>query len=234
MDKLRTAIRRLLRLCLRSRWRDWMIPKFHWTVHLPRHLARFGCLPTTWVHERKHRVAKRYSNGVRNLSDYERSVSKEIICHNLADLVVSGLFDLYTALIHPHVPTSALLAFLRGDLGLNATYENCRTAATARIGGKGDSCCKSDVVFIKAAGGGIHAGRVWFHIELDGSAFSLVDLWGPAAHNAKSGWILWKAALNLCVLPTDDITVAVVNRIEGDQILTLVPYSHRTFKPVPP
>ena len=211
-----------------------MIPKFHWTVHLPRHLARFNCLPNTWVHERKHRVAKRYANDVKNLQIYERSVSKEIICHNLADLAVSGIFDLCTAVIQPHRPTRALLAFLRGEIGPNATCDNCRTAAAARIGGKGDSCCKSDVVFIKAACGGIHAGRVWFHIESDGSTYSLVDLWAPAAHDAKVGWILWHTACNLCVLPTDDITVAVISRVQGNQVLTLVPWSHRAFNPVPP
>ena len=67
---LRGAIRSFLRKCEAAGWKKQMMPKFHWLVHLPTHLERFSCLPTCWVHERKHRVAKRYASDIKNTGIY--------------------------------------------------------------------------------------------------------------------------------------------------------------------
>ncbi len=44
-------------------WKDYMRSKFHWLLHMPSHIAKFNFLISCWVHERKHRIIKRYSEG---------------------------------------------------------------------------------------------------------------------------------------------------------------------------
>jgi hypothetical protein len=59
-DMLRASINKFIDHCVSSGWATWLHPKFHWLVHLPNQLDRFGCLPSCWVHERKHKMVKRY------------------------------------------------------------------------------------------------------------------------------------------------------------------------------
>jgi hypothetical protein len=54
-DHLRKLIRSFMELCVEAGWRDRMIPKFHWMIHYPAHLERYGTLVTCFVHERKHK-----------------------------------------------------------------------------------------------------------------------------------------------------------------------------------
>ena len=57
---LRVAVDGLLAACLKAGWRQYMHPKFHWTVHLVIEMGRFGMLLCCWVHERKHKIVKRF------------------------------------------------------------------------------------------------------------------------------------------------------------------------------
>lgn len=76
--ELQRSIASFLDACIAAKWRSLMHPKFHWLVHLPQHLASWGTLPTCWVHERRHKMVKRYAGDIRNTSNYERSVLKEV------------------------------------------------------------------------------------------------------------------------------------------------------------
>lgn len=58
---------------------DAITPKFHCMLHLPRMLQTHGILIPCFVHERKHRVVKRFASDIRNTSrDYERSLLAQI------------------------------------------------------------------------------------------------------------------------------------------------------------
>ena len=63
---LRDSVAGFLDACVAAGWGDYMTPKFHWLIHLPRHLARWGCLLSCFVHERKHRMVKRYSYSIQH------------------------------------------------------------------------------------------------------------------------------------------------------------------------
>jgi hypothetical protein len=56
---------------------ELMTPKFHWLLHFPMYLRRFGTLVSCFVHERKHKMVKRYCNDMRNTSSFEWSVLAE-------------------------------------------------------------------------------------------------------------------------------------------------------------
>ena len=83
---LRARIDAFYDLCEAAGWRKFMHPKFHWLVHLPQYLQRLGMLLSCFVHERRHRMLKRYADDVKNTRGYERTLLSEITCHHLASL----------------------------------------------------------------------------------------------------------------------------------------------------
>ena len=60
---------------------DHMTPKFHWLLHFPKSLRDSGTLVACFVHERKHRMLKRYCNDIRNTTAFEHSVLAEEPIH---------------------------------------------------------------------------------------------------------------------------------------------------------
>ena len=63
---------------------DYITPKFHWLLHFPASLKRFRTLISCFVHERKHKMVKRYANDMRNTRtnfdehSYEKSIMAEV------------------------------------------------------------------------------------------------------------------------------------------------------------
>ena len=51
---------------------EYMFPKMHWTLHFAQHLKRFTTLLGCFVHERKHRLIKRYAEDIHNKLADER------------------------------------------------------------------------------------------------------------------------------------------------------------------
>ena len=78
-EMLDAAVDAFLEKCVAAKWEKHMHSKFHWTVHLSGELRRFKTLLACFVHERKHKVAKRYCTAVANTLSYEKSVLGEAI-----------------------------------------------------------------------------------------------------------------------------------------------------------
>ena len=56
-----------------------MTPKFHYSLHVPTFLRRFGWVPNCFVVERKHKIPKRFENHMcTNHASYERSALREV------------------------------------------------------------------------------------------------------------------------------------------------------------
>ena len=70
---------------------QWMTPKFHWMLHLGDHLSKFGFLVNCFCLERRHRVAKRYADELKNISKSTGdSLLMEVSCHHLSILHDTG------------------------------------------------------------------------------------------------------------------------------------------------
>ena len=56
---------------------DLWTPKFHFVMHLPEDLRRFSFLIACCVHERKHRLAKRWAVTLDSKNGYENTLLEE-------------------------------------------------------------------------------------------------------------------------------------------------------------
>jgi hypothetical protein len=209
--QLRAAIAGFLRASMDAGWEEHMQPKFHWLIHLPKHLARFGILPTCWVHERKHKVVKRYANDIKNSRVYERSVLGEVCCHNLSFLSQPGVFDLTVGLVNPRAANAKLTGFLGAELGYLVPAHQCFTASVARILPTG-TCSRKDVVLIRSVdGSSFDAGEVWLHADAKGRPLTLVSVWQFVGYDKAKGSAEWLKLSNPTLVETADIISAVVH-----------------------
>jgi len=225
---LRQAVKSLLELCLAAGWRLFLHPKFHWLVHLPRHLEQFGCLPTCWVHERKHRMVKRYASDICNTTVYEKSILGQVTSHHLSALGAPSTFSTKIGLIEPtRAAPPRMRALIEHELQGFPGWE-CHTAKQARIS-KFETCSAKDVVLVKIPGETSYvAGQVWFHASYGGVAISLVSLWTLLHHHPDSGVCEWQEVDDPTFMPTDDIVAAVTyTRCRPGVVRTLVPCQFR-------
>ena len=226
---LRAVIHTFLQSCVAAEWKQYMHPKFHWLVHFPTHLEKFGMLPTCFVHERKHRVAKRYANHIQNTQGFEKSVLSELVCHDLAVLKTSGIFDSAVKLSTPHTASKKLREFMSQQLSVSLQAEECLTCAVAHILPAG-TCCKKDVVLIKSSKGTqpFEAAEVWFHVQCKGICVSLVSLWKLKSYDAAKGLAEWLKQDNPVMISTSSILAPVCFTVSHDTaVRTLIPFQFR-------
>ena len=85
-ELLAFAICEHFRLFLLAYGEDNVRPKHHYAIHLPDMLRRFGFLLSTFTHERKHKVIKRYTRDRSNLTQWDIGSIEEITCHQMWEL----------------------------------------------------------------------------------------------------------------------------------------------------
>ena len=191
---LRQSIRVLLESCVTAGWRTQMHPKFHWLVHLPNHLDRFGCLPTCWVHERKHRMVKRYAGDICNTGCFEKSVFAQVTSHHLASLTAPLTFSTCVGIVAPKVAPRAMTTCVEQYLGIAGL--ECTTGLEARVS-KHEICCAKDVVLLLSDDGSKYvAGQVWFHAAYAEEPCSLVSIWTLLSADENIGSAEWQEADN--------------------------------------
>ena len=98
----------MLDACVDAGWEDDMTPTFHWCIHYWRHFAKWGVLLTCWVHERKHKLAKRYGEDTQNTTNFSKSVLSEVLSHQLALVNYPDAFDESMRLLLPSIQATQL------------------------------------------------------------------------------------------------------------------------------
>ena len=85
-EELTAAIKKHLDL-FKAAYGDGAVkPKHHFAAHLGPMLGRFPFLLSTFMHERKHRVVKKYTRDRRNLKSWDLGAVEEVTCHQLWEL----------------------------------------------------------------------------------------------------------------------------------------------------
>jgi hypothetical protein len=226
-NELRAAIACFLNLGkLQIGWRSHMHPKFHWLVHLPRMLSAHTCLVTCWVHERKHRMVKRYAQDICNTRIYERSVLAEVTCHWLADVKSDDAFAVEPGLIKPHKARQQLKRQLEDILACN--LQLCMTSLDARFSRFG-ACRRGDAVLLRNGADKPDAGEVLAHTSCDGVLVTMVKSWSFVSFDPVAGAVEWDVSDSVLLVATEDILTTVVHtRCRRDVKRTLIPVLFRS------
>ena len=131
-------------------------------------------LLSCFVHERKHRLIKRYCNEITNTTTFESTALKEVICHHLAKLDSTDTFNFSIGLVSPYEARRKLRSWIVKTFEISTTTV-VRTAAEARI--SAFATCRTDDVVLVREGTSFKAGQIKRHFECNGVAFSVVSVW---------------------------------------------------------
>ena len=229
---LRDCVARFLVTCEKAGWRSHLTPKFHWLVHLPTALARWNALPTCWVHERKHRIVKRYANDILNTKVYSTSVLTEAISHQLVDVDIPGTFDASLGLIEHHAAKPKEKSFVLSACAL-PEQTVVMTSVTARLA-TGHICTRTDVVLFKSNDGeNLVAAQVWLLASVDSLPVALVSAWESRSYNAQQGKAVWSMTDRPIFVALNDIFCSVIWSEDSPGIaITIVPFHLRGLKAV--
>ena len=68
-----------------------MTPKFHWMLHFGDHLRKLGFSANCFCLERRHSIANRYANELKNISRATSdSLLMEMVCHHMSSVEDDG------------------------------------------------------------------------------------------------------------------------------------------------
>lgn len=175
--QLKACVNKLMELCKPNGWHGSVIPKFHWCLHVPSHLERWGLLPSRWTHERKHKHAKRYAVEIYNTRIYSKSVFSEIASHQLEDVTKLGALDLSPGRLAPRKARPELSELVITNLGLPANIEIVySTMARLHV----IKCSKGDFAMIRSLDGiNFVVGFLCFFVSAHGHGdFAFVSIFG--------------------------------------------------------
>jgi len=225
-EQLRTSIKLFISWCLNCDWSAWMHSKFHWMLHLPMHLQKFGMLPSCWVHERKHKVVKRYATGIHNTINYEGSIATEVLQHNLAYCSADSAFNFNIALTNPRVIKTALLKILSG-MGLSVDPHYCFTSCEVQLA-SGGKCKQHDIVLAQINHGDHMCGKIVCHIQVDSrhlSCMSVFDLLSQDKEKRSAEWRCSAEWANCVLVSTEMILSSLTySHTAANVIRTLIPF----------
>ena len=214
-DDLARAIKKHLDLFIDAYGKEKMRPKHHYVLHLPSMLRRFGFLLSTFVHERRHRVIRRYTQNRKILKNWSVSVMEEVTCHSIWEMS-HRFYNAYDTTNPARSTLSELHAMFPSvpddDFTLHKTiYVH---GGTAEVG---------DVVSFMY-NGSLHVGELLITVgiaaessEFGGDIFSFVSLWErlPQAYDDDAGQtFLVKDDPQL--IPVSDLDTVFVHRPASD------------------
>ncbi|CAE7259090.1 unnamed protein product [Symbiodinium sp. CCMP2592] len=211
------AVEQALVGCVQAGWEHNMIKKFHWLLHMPDTLERFGQLPACWTLERKHRMVSRYASTVRNTQKYEQSLLEETLAHDLAVLRAPGLFAQHCDLLEEHDCSKKLLEHLAAE-GL--ACEGATGSGRARLASGQVACLRDVVLSTTGAAGQVHA-----FCRLGGQAFCLLELYELKEHQAQLESAHWTPLGQGLLQPLSEIRCCLTYARRNAIVTALLPRS---------
>ena len=170
---LQEAMALMLTTCFAAEWD--LFPKFHWGLHMPFQLQRWGKLLSCFTCERKHKIVKKWGNPMHNTTNFESSVGKEILAEEIARLQQLDVFQEGPCLLNPHRATKQLVEFTHQWIG-----ERCEVST------------KGDMVLL--AGDTLVAALAFAFVAVPGHVFFLLQYLDVQSYNLETG----SAICSLC------------------------------------
>ena len=187
---LLAAIHKFLEVFTGAFGHEWLIPKFHWLLHMPETLQRYGKLLNCFALERKHKVAKRHAGETTARSKRTSTyLLSEVICDHFASLEAHG-FNYDPSLVRGYAAPKKTRSLLLKALELDDTGGPINIAQVARCTALA-TCQQRDVVLLKD-GSGFRAGRVELHADVEGTLVSLVQTFEHIRRVPDTALAIWK------------------------------------------
>ena len=228
-EYLRSCIHTFFTACEDAQWQEHFVPKFHWMVHFPTALEKWGFCPSCWVHERKHKMVKRYADDIQNTKMYSRSVLSEIVSHQLHVVTMPKAFDLSPRLIEPHKANARMHSWAQSALNMDDATD-IYSSTSAYLASRA-VCSTADVALIKSQDGvNFVAGQIWFLASIDGISFALVSLWGLVSYDPSFGFATWRMADNPSLVELGSLMTPVVWSETNGTARTLIPFEYRGLR----
>ena len=199
--ELQDAIERFLALC-KDHFPLVMVKKFHSLLHLPHRLQELGMLLTCWVHERKHRMIRRFCNDIQNTAHFERSVMGAVVCQHLFELSSKKNFNYSVGLVDPRAAGTTLQTIVSDDLCAGRATD-VQTALKVRVNAWA-VVVNGDVVLVKS-GRSFTAAYVWKNVAVEGRCVSLVQLARYTEWNSDAGVATWELYAEPTWILSEDI-----------------------------
>ena len=211
-EHLHNAIMRHLNAFLEAYGGNGWIPKHHLAGHLAGFLRWHGILLSCWVHERRHKILKRFANHHLNTTSLERGLMTEITAHHLRELQEPLL---KAGLVSPKAPSKKLIAVMRGlyptAVDFKASPLLVVRAARYRV---------RDVVFFNHAGERA-CGELWFFVSVDAVEMCCISIW---EFISKSGTTAdWRKRQRPCMIHADVLLTSVIHSSAGDIATVIIP-----------
>lgn len=194
-------------------------PKAHWMLHYAAHIEKHKCLYTCFVHERKHRVVRRFGNDTTN-QNFDHAVLGEVTCHHLARLRSIDTFDVEVGLVGGRPASAKAAATMRDIFG---TGHNVELSHTSRHS-KWETSSRKDAVILRIDGNDLSAGEVWAHVAIDGVPMSIICTWTLRTVDYAIGIAEWSLADRAQVFRTEDIWCTCIwTQVREGVVRTLLP-----------
>ena len=205
----------------RAAWPDApMIRKWHWHLHLPDTMARFGMLPSCFTAERKHKTISAFATKLTKTSHFEKHLLQQIVPNEISTLQELHLFPEVGHLIKPQKAQAkhveALLPFLSTPPDHAEIASSCQLSRGGYIHG-GDAICFSNEDGISTW----RIAKVILHAKVFGLTATLVQLWTiEAMHQWHANC---KATPSTCLIPMENILFPVPFTTDGEMSTVLLP-----------
>ena len=190
-----------------------VVPKFHYAVHLPDFLRRFGMLPSCLLHERKHRVAKRYLADRRNTSvDIGSGTLRDITVHHLEFLGDDRRFDSSSCLVSPRIASGQALEWLRNQFPESL---QCHVASSARCA-LCEVCFVDDVVCVAEPSKPLWMGKAILFARVGDQDFAVLRAFRREKCNC------WAATHDIKVVHIQFVTGSVIHRQDDENLVHVI------------
>ena len=186
------------------------VPKHHYLQHLAMMLERHGKVVGCFVHERKHRVAKRYAENVRKVDKtFDVSVLKDVLASNIRDLQDKEILPL--GIRSPKEASYELTL---------AVCNALNTAGDVQYGKQvhfswGSTATVGD--FLLFQGDGTQVGEAVAFISCGDDVFALVQVWLPAGQNK------FNASHTKALVATEALKDTICYRRDSPTCIEVVP-----------
>ena len=219
-ERLKRTIEQHLDAAYAVYGRAYARPKAHYILHLPMQLFDHGCLLSTLVNERQHRVVKRYTRDrCATQSLWEVGALEEIVAFQAHEALQSFF---RVGMLDEHTPGKKAWRAIR-EYFPAARLEDCTVSNSLRTDWA--TCTVGDYVFYMSVDG-IKLGLLEAVVRINGDAPKcILATFDWISTNGE--WSDWKANEFLLLIPSIDMMYPATCITNAGDVTAFIPYFMR-------